>query len=118
MVIKNLVRILILMAWLVAPMGMLGSHTAMASTGNMQAATSDEHCTDMAGSHDQSSDEQAPAKSIECIMDCMMLCSGILTMTPQLAERMEPSPMALAVSLSSLVRGLTPQAEPRPPQFS
>lgn len=117
-VMKNLVRILTLLALLIAPAGMLGGHAAMATAPSVDASAGSAHCADMAGSHDQSPDEQAPAKSLECMMDCMMLCSAMPSMTAQLAEPLSPSPMAAAASLSLLVQGLTPQAEPRPPQFS
>ena len=117
-VMKNLVRLLTLLALLIAPMGMLGSHAAMATAPSVQAAASGGHCAETAGSHEQFPDEQAPSKSLECMMDCMMLCSGMPAMTAQLAEPLSPSPMAAAISLSLPVRGLTPQAEPRPPQFS
>lgn len=115
---KNLVRLMTLLALLIAPLGMLSGTSAMAAMPSANTSISEGHCAEMAGSHDQTSDEQAPTKSVECMLDCMMLCSGMLSIIPQLAERLELPPMALTASSSSLVRGLTPQAEPRPPQFS
>lgn len=118
MLFKHLLRLLTLFALLLAPLGMLGGTPAMAAPQSADVSASGGHCAEMAGAHDQSSDEQAPANSVECMTDCMMLCSGMLPMSAQLAEPLARSPMAAAVSISSLVRGLTPQAEPRPPRPS
>jgi hypothetical protein len=118
MLLKHLIRLLTLFALLLAPLGMLGGASAIAAPPRADASAGSSHCAEMASSRDQSSDEQTPAKSIECMMSCMMLCSGLPSMTPQLAEPVAPSPMAAPVFVSSRVRGLTPQAEPRPPKLS
>ena len=118
MLLKHLTRLLTLFALMLAPLGMLGGASVMAAPPSATASAGGGHCAKMAASHDQSSDEQAPVKSIECMMDCMMLCSGMLPITAHLDEPLAPSPMAAAVFVSSRVRGLTPQAEPRPPQLS
>ena len=117
MLLKHLLRLLTLFALLVAPLGMLAGNAAVAAPRTADASASSAHCAEMAGSHDESSDEQEPAKSADCMTDCMMVCSGMLSMTAQLAEPLAPSSLAAAALRPPLVRGLAPQAEPRPPRF-
>ena len=119
MLLKHLLRLLTLFALLVAPLAMLDRNAAVAAPQRADAGVSGGHCAEMAGSHDQAPpDQHEPAKTAECMTDCMMLCSGMLSVTSQLAEPPGPAPMAAAALRSPLVRGLAPQAEPRPPRFS
>jgi hypothetical protein len=116
MLLKQLLRLLTLFALLVAPLGMLGGNAAAAAPPSADAGASSGHCAEMAGSHDPS-DEQEPAQSVEC-MDCMIVCSGMLSVAAQLTEPLAAARLTVAALRSPLVRGLTPQAEPRPPRFS
>lgn len=118
MPLKQLVRLLTLFALLLAPLGMLGGASAMAAAPSADASAGSGHCAEMAATHDQAPDKRTPAKSLECLMDCMVLCSGMPSVSVQLVEQMPPEPMAMLAARSAPVRGLTPQAEPRPPQFS
>jgi len=118
MLLKHLLRLLTLFALLVAPLAMLDGNAAVAAPQRADAGAISTHCAEMAGSHDQSPAEHEPAKSAECMTDCMMLCSAMVSASSRLAEPLAPSPMAAAALRSPLVRGLAPQAEPRPPRFS
>jgi hypothetical protein len=68
----------------------------------------------MAGTHNEAPTEQAPVKSI----DCMMVCSCI----PPLTVRLEEPPMRSDAPRASVLAvfdlGLHPEAEPRPPRTS
>lgn len=118
MLFKHLIRLLTLFALLLAPLGMLGGAPAKAAMPSAGESAGSGHCAETAASHEQAPDEQAPAKSLECLMDCMVLCSGMPSVSIQLVEPMLPAPMVMLAARSAPVRGLTPQAEPRPPQFS
>ena len=118
MLLKPLVRLLTLFALLLAPLPMLGGASAMTASPLAGASASSGHCAEAAVPDDQAPDKSAPAKSLDCLMNCMVLCSGMPSVSIQLAEPLPPAPLALTAAPSSLVRGLTPQAEPRPPQFS
>lgn len=118
MPLKHLFRLLTLFALLIAPLNMLGDKAeAMAATPKAEAMASG-HCAGMSELHEKSPDKQFPSRSVECMLDCMMLCSGMPTMSPRLAEPVAPPPMAMPAFVPTLDQGLSPQAEPRPPQFS
>ena len=111
MPLKHLVRLLTLLALLLAPLGMLSGHAAMAAPAPAKASASG-HCADMAGAQHEAPDNPAPAKSI----DCMMVCSCIPPLAARLGEPPMRSEAPRASVLATLGLGLHPEAEPRPPR--
>ena len=110
--LRALIRLFVLVAMLIAPIGMVGSHAAMAAPHAPQAASS--HCADMAGSHEQAPADKAPGKSIDCMIACACVPSpGVRLADPPLAVT-GPEP-AMIVALAG---GLNPAADPPPPRFS
>lgn len=118
MLFKHSIRLLTLFALLFAPLGMLGGAPAKAAMPSAGESVGSGHCDEPVASHEQAPDEQAPAKSLDCLMDCMVLCSGMPSVSIQLVEPMLPAPMIMLAARSAPVCGLSPQAEPRPPQYS
>lgn len=117
MLVKHSLRLLMLVALLIAPLGMLGG-TSVAASPVAEQGASGGHCEEMAASHEKAPDRQAPSKSADCLLDCMVLCSGMPSMPVQLAEPMPRAALPMAVPPSAAMSGLTPQAEPRPPRVS
>lgn len=117
MLLKHSLRLLMLVALLIAPLGMLGGESIAAVPAAGQSASSG-HCEEMAASPESVPDHQAPTKSADCLLDCMVLCSGMPSMPVQLAEPMPHAPLPMAFPPSAPMGGLTPQAEPRPPRSS
>lgn len=111
--LRALLRLVMVLVMLIAPIGMVGSHAAMAAPQTSEASAGG-HCADMAGAHDQAPAEQAPGKSI----DCMIACACVPSPGVQLAE----PPLAVAAPeaamIVSLAGGLNPAADPPPPRFS
>ena len=111
--LRALLRLLVLAALLIAPIAMVGSHAAMAAPQTSEASAGG-HCADMAGAHDQVPAEQAPGKSIDCMIACACVPTpGIRLAEPPLATA-APEP-AMIVSLAD---GLNPAADPPPPRLS
>lgn len=121
MAVTRLLRFLIALAMLLAPISMMGSHAAMAMTSPAAAAMADHgageasagHCADMAMPDEQAPD-QAPAKNIDCTIACSC-------MPPAIGDISEPAAlpaMAQRPALALPLHGLNPKAEPRPPRFS
>lgn len=115
---RHLFRLLTLLALLIAPLPMLAAAPAIAAPQAAPAGAEAGHCAEMDGMHERSADKQQPSKSADCLLDCMVLCSGLPSLWPQLAAPLPPASMAPAPLTSPLERGLSPQAEPRPPRMS
>jgi hypothetical protein len=111
MPLKHLARLLTILALLLAPAGMLSGHAAMAAPASSAA---EGHCSEMAGTHDETSDQTAPGSSIECMIACACVPPlGIqLTGAPPVVESAE------VVGLSKFVVGVNPSADPPPPRRS
>ena len=128
--LRRSLRLFLLLALLLAPVGMAERHAAMAATpGQSNVATS--HCAEMdgaqviAGNHQMSGPEQvtdaqedrkdgSPMSNI----DCMMACSCMPTLGAQLEAPETPKSGIAAVNIPLVMRGLHPHADPRPPQFA
>ncbi len=117
MLLERSFRLLMLIALLITPLGMLGGASVAAVPAAAQGASSG-HCEDMAGSREQVPNQQAPSRGADCLLDCMVACSGMPAMPAQLAEPMPRVTQPVAVPPSAVMNGLTHQAEPRPPRFS
>ena len=120
MTAARLIRLLTILALLLAPLSMVDKRAAMAMPSAPAAAmhhagSADRpaHCPDMAGS---SQDETAPDR--DCLVDCAISCSAI----PAAGSAMVNQPMATSVAqplpLLGLVSGLHPESDPPPPRFA
>ena len=109
--LRALLHIFVLAALLLAPIGMVGGHAAMAAA---PEASPSGHCADMAGSHEQAPADKAPGKSI----DCMIACACVPSPTVQLADPPLPVAVPGPAMIASLAGGLNPAADPPPPRFS
>jgi hypothetical protein len=121
MLATRLLRFLIALAMLLAPISMMGTHAAMAMPSPAPAAMADHgtaeatagHCAEMPAPGEQAPD-QAPAKSI----DCMIACSCVPPAIGDIAEPAALPALAQRPALALPLHGLNPKAEPRPPRFS
>lgn len=99
--------LLVALALMLSPLGMMGGGMAMAHGGSAMEQT-EGHCPD----------SDAPAEGSQAMLDCTGICSA-LAGTPQvaLAERLEGLAPAAPRKLRS-PKGLQPESEPPPPRFS
>jgi len=113
--LRACLRLLLLAAMLLAPLGRIGVAQAMAapSASTMTMA----HCAEMsapaAGHH-----QQGPAEREKMAVDCMIACAA---MAPPPAPFVAPPPAATAlpvVSFLASLSGTQPEADPPPPRFS
>ena len=116
MSLRACLRLLLLAAMLLAPLGRIGVAQAMAAPAATGMATA--HCADMpapAPGHHQ----KAPAPESERMgVDCMTACAA---MTTAPAPFVMPPPAAVAPPAASFLAslsGIQPEADPPPPRFS
>ena len=104
---RFVLSILALLAVLLAPAGILGSHAAMAMP--QQAAASGGHCDEQ---------KQHEGEQDQAMIDCALACSALASHEPNIGD--EPSPDAAAPdALPSLaLHGMRPEAATPPPRFS
>ena len=112
--LRALLRLFVLAALLLAPLGMVGSHAAMAAPHAAADQAVSGHCAEMGGSQDQAPADQAPGKSI----DCMIACACVPTPGVQLADPPLPVAAPESAMIVSLAGGLNPAADPPPPRLS
>ena len=112
MPLKHLVRLLTLLALLLAPAGMLGSHIAMAAP-QAAGAAGGGHCAEEGMSHEAPGGEK-PKQSI----DCFIACSCVPALGAQLAERTLVAELPASGAPNAMGSGLNPQADPPPPRIS
>ena len=110
---RAFLRLFVVLTMLIVPIGMVGGHAAMAAPPASEPAAGD-HCADMAGGHQQAPDDQAPGKSI----DCMIACACVPSPGVQLADPPLPVAGPEAAMIVSLVGGINPAADPPPPRLS
>lgn len=120
MPIARIMRLLVLLALLLAPVSMAGTHAAMAMPAGHGAAMADHdmaptagHCADMAPTSEEApADDTAPARNIDCALACSCMppaVGGVAQRVPFTAGVHRPeSPL--------LLTGLSLEAEPRPPK--
>jgi len=108
-------RLLLLAAMLLAPLGRIGVAQAMAAPSATGMAMA--HCAGMpapAPGHHQ----KAPADGEKMAVDCMIACAA---MAPPPASFVAPPPAAMAppaMSVLASLSGIQPEADPPPPRFS
>ena len=110
-------RLLLLAAMLLAPVGRIGIAQAMAAPAGAPAAMAG-HCADApatpAGHHQQAPPQEDEQKAVDCMVACAAMASAP---APFVAPAPPAAAMPGALVLSSLT-GLRPEAEPPPPRFS
>ena len=104
-------RLLLLAALLLAPLGRISVAQAAPPAAGMTMA----HCGEMPAGHDR----QAPAPDKERMaVDCLIACAA---MAPPPAPLVTPPPAGVAppaTALISSLNGIQPEADPPPPRFS
>jgi hypothetical protein len=121
MTLRACLRLLLLAAMFLAPIGRIGIAQAMAApaaTGTAMAG----HCADMpaASAHEQGGHHQkSPERNGEGMaVDCMTACAAMVVVP---APFFAPPPSAVAILSVPLLPGLSgiqPEADPPPPRFS
>jgi hypothetical protein len=116
----RLLRLLTIVALLLAPLTMVSEHAAMAmpapvaadaETHHMGSAGQSEHCAGMA---ERSDDDTAPQS--DCMTDCAIACSAIPPLRSEMAAHdpivalVEPLPLVAGID------GLHPESDPPPPR--
>ena len=121
MVARRLVRILTMLALLLAPLTMIGGHAAMAmpaaatsASHHDQAADPSAHCAEMSG-ETQDDDGTSPGG---CLTDCAVACSAIPALCSAMADRPMAPAMAQPLALAGRVRGLHPESVDPPPRIA
>jgi len=112
MVTARLLQLLALLAMVLAPLGMMSTHAAMAApapVANVHHGSGTDHCAGL--------DQPARPKPVSCI-DCIMVCAGL----PAAQSDVAAHPLATAVlprlPLEQRVNGLHPESEPPPPRIA
>ncbi|HEX8444751.1 MAG TPA: hypothetical protein VF631_14000 [Allosphingosinicella sp.] len=119
MVARRLVRILTMLALLLAPLSMVSEHAAMAmpaptaSAHHEQAAGQSAHCAEMAG---QTQTEDQDSRSGDCLIDCAIACSAIPPLANIVADHTLPPALAQPLPLVSRIAGLHPESDDPPPR--
>lgn len=114
-------RLLLLAALLLAPVGRIGIAQAMAAPAAAGATAG--HCADMPAAapahHQGSRHQQSPAQDHEGMaVDCMIACAAMATAPEPFVA---PAPGAVATPAATFLSSLTgiqPEADPPPPRFS
>ena len=123
MPITRLLQLVLLLAVMLAPLSMMSAHAAMAMAAPTAAATADHdmaeapggHCAEAARASGQAPDGgDAPTKSA----DCAIACSCVPPAAGQVAEQADFTARPHPPGRFPLPAGLSPEAEPRPPQLS
>lgn len=119
--VVKILRLLTLFALLIAPLGMLGRHAAMAAPHSAAMPTSPEadaaamgHCADMPAPAAKAPAHKAPASNI----DCMLACSCMPASVPEIGAGPRPSAAPIYAFVPDGEKGLAPEAEPPPPRLS
>ena len=114
--LARLVRMLVLLAVLIAPLGMMDDHAAMATAAIAtptahHASASEGHCDE---SVPQPSEPSAPDR--DCLLDCAITCSAV----PPATAGMPDAPFELAAdpvrAPPGLLIGRHPESDPPPPR--
>lgn len=120
MVARRLVRILTVLALLLAPLSMVGEHAAMAMPATAappshheQAADQSAHCSEMAG---DTQDEDKGSSSGDCQTDCAVACSAIAPLGNAVADQLVVPAIARPLALVSRIAGLHPESDDPPPR--
>ena len=104
---RFLLSILALLAVLLAPAGMLGSHAAMAMAPAASAS----------GHHDQQQHEQGGDRD-QSMIDCAIACTALPSHQPLVADTELLAGPAPDAPPSLILYGIQPEAATPPPRFS
>jgi len=111
MLLKHLAKLLMILALLFAPAGMLSGHAAMAAPAPEASVG---HCADMAGPHGEAPDDTAPAENI----DCMIVCSCVPPVGTELRDAPSLAKAPDVAAVVTFAAGSNPAADPPPPRLS
>lgn len=118
MVARPLVRILTMLALLLAPLSMIGGHAAMAmpaaaASVSHQSETGDQsaHCAEIPGET-----EHEGSSPGGCLTDCAVACSAIPALGSSVTDRSMAPAMAQPLPPVGGVRGLHPESADPPPR--
>ena len=118
MTAAHLIRLLIVLALLLAPMTMVGEHSAMAMPPAPEASahhpgdsSEGAHCDEMTG---QPLKEKTPDS--ECLIDCAIACSAIPAVAGQMADQPLAIDLAQPLPLVARISGLHPESDLPPPR--
>jgi hypothetical protein len=100
--------IMVLLALLFAPAGMLGSHAAMA-TSHSGAASSMGHCD---------TDEQVPDRDQGQMIDCAIACSAMPSADPFVTQKPLSAAHQYKAAVSRFFAGTRPEAATPPPRIA
>src|SRR6476661_7280848 len=121
MSLRACLRLLLLAAMFLAPIGRLGIAQAMAAPAAMGNATTG-HCADMPAApapHQGGPHQKSPERNGEGMaVDCMTACAAMVAVP---APFFAPPPAAMAIHSVPLLpdlAGIQPEADPPPPRFS
>lgn len=120
MTAARLIRLLTILALLLAPLGMIGEHAAMAMTAPEASAhhagdaAQAGHCAGMTG---QSEDEKK-APDRDCLIDCAIACSAIPAVGNMMGDQPMPAALAQPRPLAGRMSGLHPESDPPPPRIA
>ena len=121
MSLRACLRLLLLAAMFLAPIGRIGIAQAMAAPAATVSAMAG-HCADMpaAPAHHQSGprQESPERKGDGMAVDCMTACAAMVAVP---APFFAPPPAAMTILSAPLLpdlAGIQPEAEPPPPRFS
>lgn len=116
MLARALLRVLMLIVALVAPLGMLSGHAAMAMPAgpgggahHVAAPSGASHCSD-------TSDETGRDRGAS--IDCMIACSGMPSQTPAIDKARLVASAPAQAAITAAQPGRNPAAEPPPPRLS
>jgi hypothetical protein len=109
------IRVLMLLALLLAPAGMAGRHAAMATPAAPAAAEAG-HCAETGMRHGApAAPEQGMASGA---IDCLIACACVPPVGGALAEAALPTPLPPSNGRSLMPAGRNPAADPPPPRYS
>ena len=111
-----LLRVLVLVALVVAPVGMISRHAAVAMPTSMAERSA--HAAMPAKSGHCSTMGDQNGRDRDATIDCTIACASILPRTPAVedAKRIVSAPTQPTIAIAW--HGLTPAAEPPPPRPS
>lgn len=120
MLAKRLVRILAMLALVLAPLGMAGGSAAMAqpaaipsASHHEQAASMPDHCAELGGETD---DHDGSSPQGDCLSDCAVSCAAIAAPGNGMADPAMVPAMARPRAFADPLHGLSPESADPPPR--
>lgn len=117
---RRLLRILTILAMLLAPMSMMGSPAAMAqpaasasASHHEQSAAEGGHCAGMRG---ESQENDGSGSQQDCLSDCAVTCAAIPVVGEPLGEPVLLLSLSHSAPLVNWMDGLNPESADPPPR--